>query len=103
MDAVDGMLCDAAKELSEVELWVQAVEFRCTDERVDGCRTNATRISAGKEVIAATKRDGAERPLGAAVVDFYLPVIGIAGKSTPVGERITNRCRSVGLVRKCRE
>ena len=48
-DAIDGMAADRCQDATEIELWIEPVELRRTQERVDGRGTFAALIGAGEE------------------------------------------------------
>ena len=85
-DAVDGMLRDAGEHLAQIEFGIHSVELGASHEAVDGSSAMASRVCTGKEVVPAAESDGAQRALGAGVVDLDQPVIDVACERTPSRE-----------------
>jgi len=86
LDAVDGMLRDAREHPVQIEFGVHSVELGTSHKRVDGSCAIASRVCTGKEVVPAAESDGAQRALGAGVVDLDQPVIDVACERTPSRE-----------------
>ena len=102
-DAVDRMLRDAREHLAQIEFGIHSVELGTSHERVDGRGPVATRIRTCEEIIATAESDGAQRALGAGVVDLDQTVIDIAGERPPSRERIADSRGGVGLSGQCGE
>ncbi len=83
MDAVDRMFCDAGQDGTEIEFRIESVELGAADQRVDVGGPVAARIRAREQVIliSPSQSDGAQRALGAGVVDLDQSIIDIAGES----------------------
>jgi hypothetical protein len=79
LDAVDGMCRDALQDFSEVPMRINAVESAGSDQTVEtGCGLTAS-IGSGKQVIAPTENERADRALGRVVIDFYATILEVSG------------------------
>ena len=94
------MLSNALEHISQIRFWIEAVEFRRADERVDGSGSLAAGIRAGEQMVLAPERDRAQRTLGGIVVDFCAPIIAIATQRLPARERVVDRARKIRLLRE---
>jgi hypothetical protein len=51
VDLADWMVGDSFKDLVEINLWIESVEFGGAEQRVDGCCTFASGVRSREEVI----------------------------------------------------
>src|SRR5260370_21302964 len=87
VDPVDRMVGDAGQNPAEIAFGIESVEFRRSDQRVDGRSAFATGVRATKKVVLSSEGDGAKRPFGRRVVDLQQSIVDIACERTPVRER----------------
>ena len=58
-DLIDGMLGDTLNDETQIGFRVETVEFRRTDQTVDGRRAFAPGIGAGEQEVLPSQRDRA--------------------------------------------
>src|ERR1700730_5320623 len=97
VDPVDRVLGDAGQDLAELAFGIESIEFRRSDQRVDGGRSLPPGVRATEKVVLASEGDGAKRPFCRRVVDLQQSIVDVAGERTPVRERIEDRTRSLAL------
>jgi hypothetical protein len=77
VDPIDRVVGDAGEQVAQVGLWIEAVQGRGLDERVENRSPTTAGVRAGKEVVLAAQRD---RPA-------ILPMSGRRSRSTIAGTR----------------
>ena len=55
VDTIDRVLGDALEHITKVAFWINAVELRCAEQRVDDRGSLAAGIRTGKKIVLATK------------------------------------------------
>ena len=77
------MLGDTSNNETQIGFRIEAVEFRRTDQTVDGRRAFTAGIGTGEQEVFPAQSDGALRPLGGIVVDLDQAIGGIPNKRRP--------------------
>lgn len=85
---VDGMLGDVLQHMPQPGFRVDAIELGSTDQAIYRGRALAAAVGAGKQEVAPTQRDAAQRPLSGRVVNLDASVLGIPGQGRPQLERV---------------
>jgi hypothetical protein len=82
-DEVDGMIGDAPEHLANICFRIDSIEFRRSDQAIEGGGSFAAAIRSGKEMVLASHGDGAQRTFGAVVIDLEMTVVGKAYRGLP--------------------
>src|ERR1700757_148421 len=90
-NAIDGMISDAFQQLTKVELRIDSVQLRCTDEGVDGGGPFAAIVRSCKKVVLSAETDRTQGALRRVVVHLDCAVIDIAREGAPTSQGIANR------------
>ena len=70
LDSADRMISDLRQHGAEVEFRIQSVELRRSDQGIHRGGAFAATVGTCEQEVFAPKSDGAQRPLGGAVVDL---------------------------------
>lgn len=70
-------------EYDYITFWVDAVELRSAEQRVDDRGTLAAGVRTGEEIVFAAECDGTQRAFRGVVVDLDAPVFAVARECTP--------------------
>jgi hypothetical protein len=100
LDATNGMVWDLGQDSAQVELGVEAIQLRRSDQAVHGGGTVAAAVGTCKQVVLSPKSDSPQCPFGRAIVYLQQSILGVAREGTPARERLSNRCRGFALRRQ---
>ena len=79
------------RRIATEPLRVEIVELGGADQRVEHRRARTSRIGAKMQIVLATDRYRAQRPLGGIVVRLYAPIAHETRERAPVRQRVANR------------
>ena len=91
------MVGDAAEDVAQIGLGVEAVELGGFDQGVDGGGAFAAGVGAGEQVVLAAQGQGPDGALGGVVVDLQAPVIEIARQGLPAPAGIADGAGQLAL------
>ena len=95
VDPVDRMIVsDASEDVSEIRLWVDAVQLAGLDQRGVDCPVLGAAIGSCEERILAIEGDRADGALDDVGIDLDPAVIEEADKAVPAAEAIADRSTS---------
>ena len=84
------MVCDAADDVAQVGLWVEAVQLGGADQAVDRSRVLAAGVGSGKQPVLPAKCYRPHGPLDRVVVDGDGAVLDVAQQCRPSGQGIAD-------------
>ena len=79
---------------------IDAVESTGADQAVEAGGGLATRIGSGKQVVAPTQNERADRALGRVVIDFYTTILNVSGQGYPARQGVLDGLGQRGLGRQ---
>ena len=88
IDTIDRMLADALKDIAQIRLRLDRIELGGADQRLEHRRARTSRIGAKMQIVLATDRYRAQRPLGGIVVRLYAPIAHETRERAPVRQRV---------------
>jgi len=91
IDPIDRMLADALQHVAQIRLRLDRIELGRADQGVEHRRACAPRIGAQMQIVLATDRYRAQRPLGSVVVRLDATIFDEARERTPVRQRVADR------------
>jgi len=94
------MIGDAAQNVGEPCLWVDAVEFCCGDQSVHRGSALAATVGAGEQPCAAPESDPAQNPFGGIVAEADAAIVEKAGEGWPALEHVIHGLGTVGVTRQ---
>ena len=77
LDAVNGMVGDAAQDVGQVGFWIQSVQFRGTQQGIHRGGALAACIGTCKQVVLASQRYRSQCTFRRIVVDFQAAIMHI--------------------------
>jgi hypothetical protein len=77
------MVGDAGQHIAKIGFGIEAVEFGCADQAVDGGCALAARVRSGKQVVLTAQGYAARRAFGSVVVDLDVAIVDEAGQRLP--------------------
>ena len=81
--AADGVVGDAAEDLSQIGFGVEAIQFGGLDEAIDGGGPLTARVRSGEQPVLPAQRHGPDRALDRIVVYRDGAVVDVAGQRGP--------------------
>jgi len=81
LNAANGMVGEAGEYVAQVALWIEAIQFRGTDQAVEDGGALSARLGAGKKVVLASQSDGTQGPFGGVVVCVLKRCTAFPGES----------------------
>ncbi len=88
MHTVDRMVADAGDDIPKPFLWIDPVEFACSQQGVEDGGPLSAFMASGKQIVLAAQGDGANGVFYEVIVDFQSSVEDINPKFFPSGKGV---------------
>jgi hypothetical protein len=91
VEAVDRMSFNHAGEnITQIGVWLDAVQLRCLDQRTDRCPPDTATIAAREQMILAPEGHRTDRTFDGIGVELNAAVVQKSGQAVPSGKRVAH-------------